>query len=325
LISKVTSICTSPRRAFLKPENSNCPSSSFSPAWRDSDRDDGDTGIAAAAPAVALAPAAAAVDPLGESSTDLEVLEDDSDLELELDDPSASLAALAAAPHQPVPAPAVDRAEAAPALEAPAAGGLVDAPGPEVLSDLSSDDLDLSNLVEDEVDAGTAEAVPVAEVAVDTDEVEIDLGDVELGIGDVEFDAGTDAAIEASLAEVEPADAALPSDEIGIADVIELEGAADTTDGNAISLVPKVTDENANTLPSGGVVLDEGGDGELGFGDLEEFEIASAPASGPEQALPEAEASATPDENLLADDDADDSLFADAGLDLSSLYEDEEG
>ena len=36
LISKATSICTSPRRPFLKPENSNWPSSSFWSAWRDS-------------------------------------------------------------------------------------------------------------------------------------------------------------------------------------------------------------------------------------------------------------------------------------------------
>ena len=36
LISKVTSMATSPRRALRKPENSNWPSSSFSSAWRDS-------------------------------------------------------------------------------------------------------------------------------------------------------------------------------------------------------------------------------------------------------------------------------------------------
>ncbi len=300
---------------------------------RESDREGGNGAAApaAAAAAAAVAPAAPdlGADPLGDSSDNLEVLDDGSDLELELDDPSESLAGLAAAPMavEPEPAAAVEPEPAAAVEPEPsdfaAPGAELAAPQPEVAQELSTGDLDLSELDESELDAGIAEAVASVE-ATEEDGVEIDLGDMEIGIGDVE-----PAAAEAVL-EPEPAAAASASpapDDLGIQDVVEVEGGAAEIGEEPIALVAKPGDENANTLPSGAVVLDDDAGGEIGFGDLEEFEIAAAPASIEAEAVAEAEEAqeaAAPDEVAFPDDDPDDSLFADAGTDLSSLYEDEE-
>ncbi len=272
---------------------------------------------AAAAPVAPQAPPAPGADDLlGGDGDDLEVLEDGSDLELELDDPSASLAALEAGraddemmeEDDGADLLGADDAQPVEAAAAPVVPALPEA-GP----------------------APVAETLPEAEVAeVEIGEAELAEAEVELDVADVELEE-SDAAIEACLAEAVPEPVAAPAgDEVGIADVVAPEAPA-------LELVSRVEDEQAETQPDAEVVVDtvaSGGAGELGPGDLEEFEVASAPASGsldinalesppalgPAAAAPELSDAPEP---ALPEDDPDDSLFADVGTDLSSLYDEE--